>query len=115
MKLYFFLFLAVVKTSITFCQPTQISLVEGGFKNALSWYIEKYTDEVNSILSKEKPISLNQVGVVMIDFFNLEDSIENKPADSLGIEKIRHPLNQFQIQLSPRFYVTKFPPSFYLT
>jgi len=113
MKLGFFL-IATLKISASFCQPTKLELVDGGLKNATSWYINKQSQIISKLpIRSQKPIALNSLGVVMIEFFNQRDSIDLGKEDSLGVKVLRYPRSQFRISFSPRFYVVKFPPSFY--
>lgn len=94
-------------------QTTQIPVKEGVFLNVVDWYIESTTDSINSRTEK-KINSLDQLGIVAIEFYNGKDSIEEKKSKFTGAnEIIRHPRCQFKIFMAPKFSVADIPPSNY--
>jgi hypothetical protein len=117
MKRLIIVFVASISIHYVSAQPTKITLKENGMKNALEWFVKTKTEELNSLpIEKKKDVSLNQIGVVTIEFYNTPDSIEYRdtPQSTTTELWVRHKVSTFKVFISPKFYVVKFPPTFYV-
>jgi len=94
-------------------QPYLIELKDGQVQKAVDWYIEATTKRIN-LKANPKISSLNEMGVVVMDFHKDADSaaVYNDP-DSL-VNVVQHfPQSHFRISIGFKEIVSHHPPSYY--
>lgn len=117
MKKYIILFYALI-WSLSSTAQTKFDVKDGPFLNSIDWFIKSTVDYWTNLSTPQKITSFNQLGVVVVDFYNMPDSVElrkNLKEDSYGntTDIIEHHRCQYIVTAQSRAVTIMLPPSYY--